>query len=124
MINHILNGRVEREEDLLNKIKNIQTFKKSSGSKFYKNKTKDKNFNRIDENDKEYIFITTDNTIKNEKEESKDNLGKIKNHKDNDAIKITENAFIKDPSSKISQKNELIYKSDNEKNGKFTSFKI
>lgn len=122
MITHILKGEVLREENLLVKIKTTQDLKR----RLKKSKTKSKtNKNHVFE---EYKFIATDNTLPNEREESKSNnftKKKINLFLENDIIKVTENEFVNNPNnldygeehninSKISQQNELYCKSSKE----------
>lgn len=125
MITHILNGGVIRDENLLIKIKTEQALKNvTKRSKSKPKKTKTEVF-------EEYKFIATDNTLSNEREETKTNNTLSKKHQnnfENDIIKVTENAFIYDSKhfsnnnfydeqnlyARLSQQNELFYKSSKE----------
>ena len=123
MITHILKAEVSREENLLLKIKSAQALKKSGK----RSKSKPKLIkNEVFE---EYKFIATDITVPTDKEETKSSNTlnkKLNNYPENDIIKVTENAFINDSkhyniyydeqnlNSRLSQQNELFYKSSRE----------
>jgi len=129
MINHIIKAKIPREENLLSKIKSVLEIKKN-----YKS-SKSKNIKNKIDTEEEYKFIATDNTLPIDKEESKANniINKKNSNNENDLIKVTENAFVNDSNflsknnendnnnfdeknynSRLSQQNELLYKSSKE----------
>lgn len=134
MISNIIKGKINRDDDILEKIKIQQALKKSKSNFKSTSKNKSNKFPQVYE---EYNFLTTENNIKQEKEEYKKNttnFSKHENNQEDENIKVTENIYIdenqnlsnsknfknnKFQNSKISQTSELFEKKLNESNDKY-----